>query len=653
MERPNKLVKILKIVFSICNFFCAGILLGLVMFVITLFSAELATSKTALNLGFGSAIFMFFMMVILDKSRKIEKLLQGKRVNYRWFVIPIIALSFWIIGLIIYLSAMDLSNLSEFDFSSSANLNFLVYAASSLIGIIAGNLIYFGLKNLNPRAIFQKRKFQVFAAFSLLFTIVTSSGIILLYTKVLIFPTPSILDGNGYNDGPWLTWQEDPTTSITISWLTAEKNKTVVYYGTEENNLDQTYSVNENVNLHHAQLMGLSPDTQYFYRIPEEFVQDHISTLFNFTTAPALTSPRSFKFAVFGDVQPTDDAYVLQNKKVADGLINGSFDFILNTGDLATDGTNLNAWHLLMMNYARIGANTPIQGTIGNHDWNGAGGSSNYGALFPYPYENPRAGRFYSFDYLNAHFVMIDNFERFYVMGSEQIQWIQQDIINARNNNPDCWVFCFFHLSIMTTATTGHYYDLQKQLVPIFDKLAVDAVFYGHDHHYEHYNYTYGVTGAGLLWDKNHNWNHNEVQYFCTGGGGADLEVNYQVLNPARMVSTRTVRQYNPGTSTYEDNSYQRRAWNSVNYIQYLDFGINYTAGNEHDGKYYYHDPSIESYDDYSITVGFDYGEQCFEFMQVEINAAGDECTISAHYPNGVLLTGPGGSKPQIWTLRK
>lgn len=653
MEKPSHLRTFLKVFFSICNFVCAGILLGLVMFIIKIFSAELATSQTALNLGFGSAIFMFCIMMILDKNKKIEKLLQGKRVNYRWFVIPIIALSFWIIGLIVYISAMDLSNLSDFDFSLPANLNFLVFGASSLVGILAGNLIYFGLKNLNPRGIFQKRKFQVFAALSLLFTIITSSGVIYLYTKVLIFPTPTIIAGTGYNDGPWLTWQEDPTTTITISWLTAEKNKTVVYYGTEENNLDRTFLRDEEVYLHHAQLTGLSPNTQYFYRIPEEFAQDHISTLFNFTTAPALTTPRTFKFAVFGDVQPTDDAYVLQNKKVADGLINGSFDFILNTGDLATDGTNLNAWHLLMMNYARVGANTPIQGAIGNHDWNGAGGSSNYDALFPYPYANSKVGRFYSFDYLNAHFVMIDNFERFYVMSDEQIRWIQQDIINARNNDPNCWVFCLFHLSIMTTATTGHYFDLQKQLVPIFDKLGVDAVFYGHDHHYEHYNYTYGVTGPGLLWNKDHTWNHNEVQYYCTGGGGADLEVDYGVLNPSRMVSTRTVRQYNPTTSKYEDNTYQRRAWNSLNYIEHLDFGINYTAGNEHDGKYYYHDPAIESYDDYSTTVGFDYGEQCFEFIQVEINASGDECTISVRYPNGILLTGPSGSKPQIWTLRK
>jgi hypothetical protein len=645
--------KILKIVFSTLNFVSSGILLGLISFILYILSIEISNSYNALNLGFISIIGMFFSMLLLDRSKRFTHIFQKKKFNYRWIFISLISLILWIIGAIVYISMSDISNLDDFDIEAPNNMNLIVYGVSSLVGMIIGDLIYFGIKNLNPKAQIHKIKFSFFASLSLIFIILTSSGTIFLFTKVLAFPSPSILAGTGYNDGPWLTWQSDPTTTMTISWLTAEQNKTVVYYGEDEGDLDQVFAREESVYMHHAELTGLIPNTQYFYKVPEAFIEDHVSDTFNFTTAPIESSPRSFKFAVFGDVQPSNAEYVLQNKKVADGLINGSFDFILNTGDLATDGSDLNAWHMLMENYARVGATTPIQGSIGNHDWNGGLGSSNYGELFPYPYANPDAGRFYSFDYLNAHFVMIDNMQRFTIMTPDEIQWIQQDITAARSDNPNCWVFCFFHYSIMTTASSGHNYLLQKQMVPTFDKLDVDAVFYGHDHHYEHYNYTYGVTDGGYLWNKEDTWVHNEVQYFCTGGGGADLEVDYGVLDSEGMLETRSVQWYNPALAKYENIDYQRRAWNPTNYNEHLDFTVNYTAGNEHEGKYYFHDPSIESYDDFSTKIGFDYGEQCFQFMQVEINALGDQCIISARYPNGVLISGPSGTKPQIWTFTK
>ncbi|MBD3353654.1 MAG: hypothetical protein GF364_19375 [Candidatus Lokiarchaeota archaeon] len=643
-----------RLIFSLMGLISAVIILILVGYVIFLMQNEVFKALNALFIAFSSTIFSFIVMLFLDKKRIFLKKLQRKKYNYSWLAIFLISSSFGLIAFIYYLTAAEFALIPgdiDFDFDNPANLNFIVFLICSVTTNISAYLIYFSLKNLHPKLEFQKKKFGVYASVTTLLFIILSVGLIYAYDNFFTFPDPTIINGTGFNDGPWLTWEDDPKTTMTISWLTAEENVSYVYYGEDAGNLDQIYSDNEELYLHHAKLTGLTPDTEYFYKIPEEFSQDHESTLFNFTTAPS--TPRDFRFAVFGDVQPTDLAYSERNQKVADGLINGSFDFILNTGDLADDGQDLNDWHLMMLSFARTAANTPIQASIGNHDWDGSLGSSNWGEVFPYPYASPDSGRFFSFDYLSAHFVMIDNFQHQYVMTPKQMNWIKNDITTARNNDPDCWVFCFFHLSMMTTATSGHYFDLQAELVPLFDQLDVDAVFFGHDHHYEHYEYTYGETKNGYLWNKNHNWDHNDIHYFCTGAGGANLEVSYGVLNANGMTENVSVNWYDQGQEKYVTKQYEKRNWDSTKYVEHADFSINYTTGGGHDGKYYYHDSNIEIYDEFAQEIGFDYGEQCYQFMQLEINAAGDQCTISARYPNGVLISGPGGVNPQIWTLYK
>jgi calcineurin-like phosphoesterase family protein len=334
---------------------------------------------------------------------------------------------------------------------------------------------------------------------------------------------------------------------------------------------------------------------------------------------------------------------------VADGLINGSFDFICQLGDATDSGGKPEDWHWLMESFSRFGANTPTMAVIGNHDWSGISGSTNWGQIFSYPYAGDGISKYYSFDYLNAHFVMIDNFEAFYTISDTQLKWIQNDIQNAHKRGQQ-WVFAMFHLSMLTMSTSGWYSELQAQLMPIFDKEAVDGVFFAHDHDYQHYNFTYGDNG--LLFDSEHNWAHHPVQYFCTGGGGADLEVDYGVLTKGS--STYSVNWYNTSLKDYQTINYIENSWNSSRFVSHDDFYVNYSQyldSGIHNNKYYYYYPEYEDYSELAGVMGFDYGEQAYHFIQIEIN--GKTCKISATYPNGVVLSGPGGINPQQWILSK
>jgi hypothetical protein len=142
------------------------------------------------------------------------------------------------------------------------------------------------------------------------------------------------------------------------------------------------------------------------------------------------------------------------------------------------------------------------------------------------------------------------------------------------------------------------------------------------------------------------------VQYFCTGGGGANLEVTYGIFNQDTMLGNTTITWWNQTSTQYQKVTYESRPWNSSKYLTHTGFSENYTHWAPEDtGKYYYHLPSAELYNDAGQQLGFEYAEECYHYIQVEINAT--LCTISVHYPNGVLLSGPEDNHPQQWSFQK
>ncbi|MHA1265032.1 MAG: metallophosphoesterase [Candidatus Helarchaeota archaeon] len=636
----NKIVKYLVIMMG---FGSAAFLIIVSAISLAFISQYIEAYEVPLTLSIIGVVLAIFLTFALGRSKKLKEWFQGKKLNLRWLLITLISLAFPLTLLIIYVIPIDFNN---FILESTPTFHFLLVSVSTLIFLVAGYLLYFSIESIKMSKL-KKIKFSLFAIFTTFILIIFTLGFSFLYTNIITFPPANILSGNGHNDGPWLTWYNNkPNESICISWLTAQSNSSIVYYGTNPSALNHT-AIGTGTYLHKVYLDGLTPNTTYFYYIPENFEQNHASNIFNFTTAAS--NPGPFKFAIVGDMQPTNQLMMNKCAMVADGLIREQFDFICQMGDMADDGSNPEDWHRLFNSLARIGANTPIQAVIGNHDWDSFIGSSNWGELFSYPYSNPSMGRYYSFDYYNAHFVMIDNFEHIYLMSQTQLNWIREDIQQARANGQD-WIFCFFHLSMITSATSSMFWNLQRNLIPLFDELAVDAVFFAHDHYYEHFNYTYGWNG--LLYDKTHDWSHNAIQYFCTGGGGANLEVSYGVLDPNRMATTTTVRWWDENLNQYRDVTYERRPWNASRYLTHAGFPENYTHWAPEDlGKYYYHLPTEEAYHDAWQQFGLQYGEQCYHYIQVEVN--GKNCTISVRYPNGALLQGPGDAYPQQWTFQK
>ncbi len=283
-------------------------------------------------------------------------------------------------------------------------------------------------------------------------------------------------------------------------------------------------------------------------------------------------------------------------------------------------------------------------GIAGNHDYYWSG-NHNFRKLFPYPYKSAK-GLYYSQDFENAHLIYLDCYDDNMQMSEEQKIWVENDLNKAVENGKK-WIFIFLHDTLITTGVAQSNWEIQKWLIPLADEYQVDAVFFGHSHNYEHWLFNYGSNS--LIYDKNSSFSGNPVHYFCSGGGGARLGYNYNLLD--KESSTFFYPWYNTIKDSYIDKEVVRSKWNENIYIDHKD---NPFYGAPPEGKHYYHLPSKESYSTDNKLYGFTYGEQTLHYINVEIYGTNNEnCRISAHYPNGDLLTGPENKNPQLWELSK
>ncbi|MFD8496541.1 discoidin domain-containing protein [Amycolatopsis sp. NPDC059657] len=115
--------------------------------------------------------------------------------------------------------------------------------------------------------------------------------------------------------------------------------------------------------------------------------------------------------------------------------------------------------------------------TTGNHEWDDQlRGYKEYFGAIAYPQGLP----YYSYDIGDFHFVAMDSNPIYGGGGSEQVTWLRQDLAKTTKS---CVIGYWHHPRF----NSGHAGD-QKSIAPLWNELEnvkADAVFTGHDHHYE------------------------------------------------------------------------------------------------------------------------------------------------------------------------
>lgn len=179
-----------------------------------------------------------------------------------------------------------------------------------------------------------------------------------------------------------------------------------------------------------------------------------------------------FNFAAVGDFGCNIDA-----KETLRNIFNLEPEVLLALGDLSYEPDS-KCWFAMI---APLEKYTIVKIAIGYHDIFDGGGD----LLQSYLTHFNLAKQFYSFDYRNIHFLSIAT-ELNYSAGSDQYQFVVNDLKKASNNSKITWIVVYsFRPFYSSPSTHPGPAALRDTYHPLFDKYGVDLVLQAHVHNYQ------------------------------------------------------------------------------------------------------------------------------------------------------------------------
>lgn len=304
-------------------------------------------------------------------------------------------------------------------------------------------------------------------------------------------------------EGPWgihLSWQHDPTTTITIMWRTSpEITESVVEYGLTPEYGQTGYgsrfsytALRQEIVWHVVELTGLSPNTAYHYRCgaPGYWSEDY-----TFTTAPLRDDPRAtFSFAVFGDSRGnyTTCGQILQAVKQR------GVRFVIFTGDF-TNGAGQSEYDMWFKAAGDTLAFLPFMPVHGNHEMM----KNTYFDEFALPGNE----MWFSYDYGPIHFIHLLSHTEEYAL--QQRGWLLRDL---KSTTLPWKIVVAHHPAYSAGKDHGCTDFVLDHWVDLFDRFHVDLYFCGHEHIYER---TWPIREGRI--------DGEGTVYVVTGGAGAPL----------------------------------------------------------------------------------------------------------------------------------
>lgn len=306
--------------------------------------------------------------------------------------------------------------------------------------------------------------------------------------------------------GPYL--QMVTPNAITIRWTTSAPVTSRVIYGIAENRLGLSVSDKKATTDHIVRISGLKPDTRYFYAIGTRNSVLKGSYRNNFNTAPPATTKRTIRIGVLGDPGTGTTVQKLSRDNYLRLKGSAGAELLLFLGDNAYNaGTetehNLHFFNIYNNNLFDNHVVFPVPG---NHEYANDKGRAvdhniPYYTIFTVPTKGESGGlpsgtpHYYSFDYGNAHFIMLDSYgidggSHLYddTTNGEQALWLKADL--AANVGKHKWTIACMHHPPYTNGShhsdqEGDLIAIRRKITPILERFGVDLVLAGHSHVYE------------------------------------------------------------------------------------------------------------------------------------------------------------------------
>ena len=297
--------------------------------------------------------------------------------------------------------------------------------------------------------------------------------------------------------------------SITILVKTDMKTNITVKYGLTTNYGNTVTSSNKII--HEVTISNLSPSTTYHYRIVaiDTTNPSNTTTTSDYTFKTQLEAGNSFTFALIGDLQGCPIADTNDPSKDALELAkNLNPDLIISLGD-NIDGRSVNSipafqtlWKAHFFNYTqKISNHIPIFIVLGNHDASSYAtnisdsvshyniGIAAYEMEVAMPTSSTGGEKYYSFDYGDAHFVILNgstpnlNYGNGGVIDNTQLAWLENDLQSSDQK----YKFVFSHYLVHGSDAETWRLQNYQAVHDILKDNGVLAYFSGHRHVYNRY----------------------------------------------------------------------------------------------------------------------------------------------------------------------
>jgi hypothetical protein len=305
--------------------------------------------------------------------------------------------------------------------------------------------------------------------------------------------------------GPYL--QRASASQITVRWRTSAATDSLVRYGTDSGNLDQTASSPTAVTDHTVTMAGLAAGTRYYYSIGNTSGTFATGADYYFETNPVTGTAAPMRVWALGDSGTANaNAAAVRDAFIAHNGGSAHADLLLMLGDNAyNDGTDAEFQAAVFNMYPTVLRNTVLYSTLGNHDGHSADSATQSGPYYDI-HTLPTSGEsgglasgteaYYSFDYANVHFVCLDSYETSRSANGAMATWLQNDLAATTQE----WIIAFWHHPPYTKGshnsdTEIELIEMRQNFLPILDDYGVDLVLGGHSHSYERSMLIHGHYG--------------------------------------------------------------------------------------------------------------------------------------------------------------
>ncbi|MDH3308869.1 MAG: metallophosphoesterase family protein, partial [Acidimicrobiia bacterium] len=291
--------------------------------------------------------------------------------------------------------------------------------------------------------------------------------------------------------------QSGSATGVTVRWRTDIATDSEVRYGTQLGMLNSNVQLAALTTEHVVELTGLSADTPYYYSfggIANPMAGDDPDHFF--VTAPTTGTAKPTRVWIIGD--PGKGSTGQLDVRDAYETFTGATltDLWLMLGDNAYEsGTDAEYQTKLFDVYTALLRKSVLWPTLGNHDALTSDSPTQTGpyyANFTLPTAAEAGGvasgteAYYSFDYGNIHFVVLNSSDSPRTAGSAMLTWLAADLAATTQD----WIIAVWHHPAYSKGSHDsdaevELIEMRENVIPILDSHGVDLTFTGHSHSYE------------------------------------------------------------------------------------------------------------------------------------------------------------------------